>query len=113
MRALKGVLPIAVSAGIVLAVTAVLWRVNEIVAGSRTLPACAQFLEVFCISALALNVKSSNAERRISDACKYKLFGPADWNIPECRTAHFFGAIYVAQIDDHGLSHDAVQASEI
>jgi K+-sensing histidine kinase KdpD len=35
MRALKGVLPIAVSVGLVLAVTAVLWRVNAIVAGSH------------------------------------------------------------------------------
>ena len=34
MRALKGVLPIVVSVGLVLAVTAVLWRVNSTAAGS-------------------------------------------------------------------------------
>jgi K+-sensing histidine kinase KdpD len=37
MRALKGVLSIAVSVGLVLAVTAVLWRVNASVAGSHHL----------------------------------------------------------------------------
>jgi K+-sensing histidine kinase KdpD len=37
MRALKGVLPIAVSVGLLLAVTAVLWRINAIVAGSHQL----------------------------------------------------------------------------
>ena len=37
MRALKGVLHIAVSVGLVLAITAVLWRVNAIVAGSHHL----------------------------------------------------------------------------
>jgi K+-sensing histidine kinase KdpD len=34
MRALKGVLPVAVSVGLVLAVTAVLWHINSIAAGS-------------------------------------------------------------------------------
>jgi K+-sensing histidine kinase KdpD len=34
MRALKGVLPIAVSVGLVLAVTALLWRINSTAAGS-------------------------------------------------------------------------------
>jgi K+-sensing histidine kinase KdpD len=34
MRALKGVLPIVVSVGLILAVTAVLWRVNSTAAGS-------------------------------------------------------------------------------
>jgi K+-sensing histidine kinase KdpD len=34
MRALKGVLPTALSVGLVLAVTAVLWRVNSTAAGS-------------------------------------------------------------------------------
>jgi hypothetical protein len=34
MRALKGVLPIAVSVGLVLATTAVLWRINSTAAGS-------------------------------------------------------------------------------
>ena len=35
MRALKGVLPIVVSVGLVLAVTAVLWRLNATAAGSH------------------------------------------------------------------------------
>ena len=34
MRALKGVLPIAVSIGLVLTTTAVLWRINSTAAGS-------------------------------------------------------------------------------
>jgi K+-sensing histidine kinase KdpD len=34
MRALKGVPPIAVSVGLILAVTAVLWRINSTAAGS-------------------------------------------------------------------------------
>ena len=34
MRALKGVLPIAVSVGLVLAVTAVLWHINSTATGS-------------------------------------------------------------------------------
>ncbi len=34
MRALKGVLPFAVSVGLVLATTAVLWRINSTAAGS-------------------------------------------------------------------------------
>ena len=34
MRALRGVLPIAVSVGLVLATTAVLWRINSTAAGS-------------------------------------------------------------------------------
>jgi K+-sensing histidine kinase KdpD len=34
MRALKGVLPVAVSVGLVLAVTAVLWHINSTAAGS-------------------------------------------------------------------------------
>jgi K+-sensing histidine kinase KdpD len=37
MRALKGVLPIAVSVGLVLTVTAVLWRVNATATGSHHL----------------------------------------------------------------------------
>ena len=37
MRASKGVLPIAVSVGLVLAITAVLWRVNATAAGSHHL----------------------------------------------------------------------------
>jgi K+-sensing histidine kinase KdpD len=37
MRAVKGVLPVAVSTGLMLAVTAALWRVNAIVAGSHQL----------------------------------------------------------------------------
>lgn len=37
MRALKGVPPLAVSVGLVLAVTAVLWHVNSIADGPQTL----------------------------------------------------------------------------
>src|SRR5215469_18839147 len=37
MRALKGVLPVAVSVGLVLAVTAALWRLNSTAAGSHHL----------------------------------------------------------------------------
>ena len=37
MRALKGVVPIAVSVGLILAVTAVLWRVSSTAAGSYNL----------------------------------------------------------------------------
>ena len=37
MRALKGVLPIAVSVGLILAVTAVLWRISSTAAGSYNL----------------------------------------------------------------------------
>ena len=35
MRALKGVLPIVVSVGLILAVTVILWRINSTAAGSH------------------------------------------------------------------------------
>jgi len=34
----------------------------------------------------------------------------ADWNVAERSAPHFVGAINVAQIDNHGLHHDAFQA---